>query len=63
MMLPDRTQPSLNSFCVLKLTHLLKLINAYNNVTVFAFGYYLNHIQYFFWTMGFRSDAKRHANI
>ena len=48
---------------VIMITGIPAAINAYNNVTVFVFGYYLNHIQYFFWTMGFRSDAKRHANI
>ena len=62
-MLPNGTKPCLNSLGILKFAYLLKLVNTYNDVTVFAFGNHLNHIQYFFWAMRFRSDAKRHADL
>ena len=63
MMLPYRAKLCLYRLSILKLAHLLKLVNADYNMAVFTLGYYLNHIQYFFWAMCFRSNPERHTDI
>ena len=63
VVLPYGAQTGLYLLGVLKLPHLLKLIDAYYDAAVLALGDVFSHIEHFLWRMRLRGYPKRHADF
>ena len=59
VVLPDRTQPALYFLGIVKLSYLLKFVNADYDMLIFPFRNHFHYVEHLFRTMSIRSYAQR----